>query len=763
MICKACGAQHTDDLDICTECGAALNDDDKNIVRFVIGKDHDEPIEGNTDIDTYESSVATASDEYYGKDKKKKKPINRAKLAISITSVVLILLVILSCAYMLFDSLNRDKVPVVTQEDAKAIVTALNGPALSKIKDKFRASDSDSAREAARNEAIDYFKKLKKHGTIDSVEVSDDKTKIYFKKNYTESIFVMDDPTSDTYNASTVVTQEFDDTFNGIYSADRDLSNFKLSHENNILILNATNNHRAVYKDIDATLYYFEDANLNVNFIDNATLDNFLKDIGKYQMLIIHAQSFKDKNGKTVIALNEKATEANIVGYSAQLTSGQSSVYGCMMSDGASFTVTDRLIKENYKSSMPNSLVYLSMDYGYGNNNTAFAEAFISAGANAVVGYSDSVSTAYEANCIRSFTSYIIKGKTVADTYAFVVTGNGDSDGDETPAKFGYYGQEDWSLYGWELHSGTEATEITSSQELFDTLNYAMLSLGTNSLSKNILGYRILDADGDGSGELFMMTEMEEGLATNLTFDTHKNAKIALDTSKSEDYDFCLLYDSANSQVYLCEQFKTGSEDKTLYSWTNMGWELFAKYSDEKSGKPTYIWDKKNVTKEAFDANFKKASQGALLNNWRSMLNLYFQTEEREKTVADLMSMFKTVNTSCNSLSEDFDGDGKKETAIVLSGYGKEWLSNIAILSRTGKEPILYTEQFGTFVVYVDETDVGIVFRVIYLNQEISDKIILGLGDTGGVDVYFPELMKTFNTKFNGEITETAGYTVTDA
>ena len=759
MICNKCGFDNADGK-ACKACGSILSiDDGSKGAHFVIGKNHDEEaVKSQKDISSFDGSVAAASNNFY-----KKKKANKGQAIVWITSIILIILVILSCGYILFDSLNRNKTPTVTKADADAILTAFEGPALARIKDKFRSADSDSGREAARKEALSYFKSLEDMDTIESVELSQDGTKIHFKRSFTECVFVMDDPTPDTYNSSTVLADEFSQIIDGSFSADRDLTNFKHGIENNILIISATENHRTVYDKLDSMLYYFEDATLNVNYIKNATLHNFTKDLGKYNTIFIHAQSFIDNDGKTVLTLNEKATSANIVGYSYQLINGQSSVCSTMMSDIASFTVTDTLIKENYKKAMPDSLVYMSADSGYGPGNAAFAKAFSAAGAQIFVGYSNKVSAAYESACVKDFAKYIILGKTINDAYQYVITKNGESDGDETPAYFGYDGVSDWSLYGWELYDGTEAIEITSEDELFDSLNYAMLSLGTNSISQKIEGYRVIDADLDGSKELFMMAKMDGELTTNLAFDTFNNAQIALDTSKSEDYDFKTLYDSANTQIYLCEQFTNDNSAKTLYKWTNIGWETFARYSDEKTGTPTFIWDGKSISEAAFNANFQKVSQGALLSNWRSMLNLYYQTADRNKTVTDLSAKFKTMSGVTEWLAADFDGDGSNEAAIVLSGFGNEWLKNIAIMSRTGKEQILYTQNFGTFIIYIDETDVGVVFRVAYLGPDAKEEVSIAVGETGGVDVYYPDEMKTTNIKFNGEVTDTTGFTIVES
>ena len=759
MICNKCGFDNAEGK-ACKACGSILSiDDGSKGAHFVIGKNHDEEaVKNQKDISSFDGSVAAASNNFY-----KTKKANKGQTIVWITSIILIILVILSCGYILFDSLNRNKTPTVTKADADAILTAFEGPALARIKDKFRSADSDSGREAARKEALNYFKSLEDMDTIESVELSQDGSKIYFKRSFTECVFVMDDPTPDTYNSSTVLADEFSQIIDGSFSADRDLTDFKHGIENNILIISATENHRTIYDKLDSMLYYFEDATLNVNYIKNATLHNFTKDLGKYNAIFIHAQSFIDKNGKTVLTLNEKATSANIVGYSYQLINGQSSVCGNMMSDNASFTVTDTLIKENYKKAMPDSLVYMSADSGYGPGNAGFAKAFGAAGAQIFVGYSNKVSAAYESACVKDFAEYIISGKTIDDAYQYVITKNGESDGDETPAYFGYDGVSDWSLYGWELYDGTETIEITSEDELFDSLNYAMLSLGTNSISQKIEGYRVIDADLDGSKELFMMAKMDGELTTNLAFDTFNNAQIALDTSKSEDYDFKTLYDSANTQIYLCEQFTNDNSAKTLYKWTNIGWETFARYSDEKAGTPTFIWDGKSISEAAFNVNFQKVSQGALLSNWRSMLNLYYQTADRNKTVTDLSAKFKTMSGVTEWLAADFDGDGSNEAAIVLSGFGNEWLKNIAIMSRTGKEQILYTQNFGTFIIYIDETDVGVVFRVAYLGPDAKEELSLAVGETGGVDVYYPDEMKTTNIKFNGEVTDTTGFTIVES
>ena len=60
-------------------------------------------VSGTKDVDLHGNSNQPVSD----KPKKTKQPLNRAKLAVSITSVVLIVLVLLTFGYIIIDSLGR--------------------------------------------------------------------------------------------------------------------------------------------------------------------------------------------------------------------------------------------------------------------------------------------------------------------------------------------------------------------------------------------------------------------------------------------------------------------------------------------------------------------------------------------------------------------------------------------------------------------------------------------------------------------------------
>lgn len=767
MICRRCGYPAPDSASTCRNCGASLYDEDtEKGATFVIGKERLPEGSENDSLNAYSGSLSDAVDQFYtaeddNKGSKRKKADGR-KIALTVISIMLAILAVLSCGYVIYGKLNTDTVQSLSQEDAQAILTAYNGDALSNIRQHFISADSDSSREMARLEALSYFTSLEKAGSIENVVKSDDGTKIYFSRSFAQCVFVMDDPTEDTYSACTIVPENTFDTVGNIYSADRDPSKFTPGAENNILILNSNENHEAVYKELDSNLYYFRDAVLNVNYIERATLNDYVSKLDKYNMIFIHAPSFVWKDGNTVLALNETASESNIVGYSAQLCSGSTAVWSGMTSKGTGFIVTPELIRQSYSGGFPDSLIYCSADGSYSSTNTALAEAFSSVGAQIFVGYSDSVSAAYEAKCVKDLAKYLISGKTIGDAYEFVTTKNGKTDGDNTPAKFDYFGVNDWSLYGWELFNGNSSSTVSSEQELFDRINHAMLALGTNTISDSMIGYRIIDADGDGAGEMFMMTNMGGKLTTNLVFETFDNAKIALDTSANSGYDYRTLYDSTNSQIYLCEQYAADNDAKVLYKWTSMGWSVFAKYTDEKSGTPTYLWDGKSISKAAFDSNLKKVSQGSLLNNWRTMLNLYYQTDDRQKIMTDIASRFKLMNPKCEAIYSDLDGDKSNECAIVLSGYGNEWLRNISVMTKSGTEKILKAHRFGTYVIYVDESDVGVVFRVAYISDEILDDLQISASENGGIDLYIAAQQKTLNVKFNGEVTDVAGYTVTE-
>ena len=97
MICNKCGFDNADGK-ACKACGSILSiDDGSKGAHFVIGKNHDEEaVKSQKDISSFDGSVAAASNNFY-----KKKKANKGQAIVWITSIILIILVILSCGYIL--------------------------------------------------------------------------------------------------------------------------------------------------------------------------------------------------------------------------------------------------------------------------------------------------------------------------------------------------------------------------------------------------------------------------------------------------------------------------------------------------------------------------------------------------------------------------------------------------------------------------------------------------------------------------------------
>lgn len=101
------------------------------------------------------------------------------------------------------------------------------------------------------------------------------------------------------------------------------------------------------------------------------------------------------------------------------------------------FVITPSFITK-YNSNMPNTLVSLGICSGIHTNG--LANAFISAGAGAVVGFTDTVANTYAYNTSNTFMESMIDGKTVKDAINDATNAHGIDDGDDTPAAFVYRG-----------------------------------------------------------------------------------------------------------------------------------------------------------------------------------------------------------------------------------------------------------------------------------------------------------------------------------
>ena len=106
----------------------------------------------------------------------------------------------------------------------------------------------------------------------------------------------------------------------------------------------------------------------------------------------------------------------------------------------------------HYTDSLPNSLVVLSACRSM--YNDTMADAFLSLGAGAVVGFSDYVKTSYAQNTINTILTKMFDGKTVSEGVQSAIAAYGSNDADDTPAYLLYVGADDLVLSSGSLANG---------------------------------------------------------------------------------------------------------------------------------------------------------------------------------------------------------------------------------------------------------------------------------------------------------------------
>ncbi len=137
--------------------------------------------------------------------------------------------------------------------------------------------------------------------------------------------------------------------------------------------------------------------------------------------------------GIVILHSNMAVTATNKVTYEDDLKKGRLVLWG------SNYGMTPKFI-EKYSSNFPNSLVYMSICRGTW--NASMANAFLSAGASAYLGYSDYVAVSF---CVAHgpplLEGLLEPGKTLSDVF---VAGQVETDSD--PAEFKMFGEDSLSL-----------------------------------------------------------------------------------------------------------------------------------------------------------------------------------------------------------------------------------------------------------------------------------------------------------------------------
>lgn len=205
-------------------------------------------------------------------------------------------------------------------------------------------------------------------------------------------------------------------------------------------------------------------ANEVINNGSNAvTMDTF-KGLGDYGY--IHISTHGDNYYKGLLSLwkdvwgpNDflKGSLSQVILYTGVVigkdTDGNWQLTGTMESDlkahriaiapGGSIVILPGFIKQ-YAGNLANSIVVLSACRSTYNNS--MANAFISRGAGAVLGYTDYVSTSYAQNTLNTILTELYKDKTIKEAFDAAVSAHGSNDADSDPAALTLLGANNLKL-----------------------------------------------------------------------------------------------------------------------------------------------------------------------------------------------------------------------------------------------------------------------------------------------------------------------------
>ena len=152
-----------------------------------------------------------------------------------------------------------------------------------------------------------------------------------------------------------------------------------------------------------------------------------------------------------------------LVSQAVELTGNGEDSHTVSLSTQLTFSLTHDFISE-YSGSMSNSLVYLGICHGLSGN--VLANAFLGAGAGAIVGYDNSVLSGYDYDVIQTFINHMLDGFTVSESVDFAKSEHGENDAiwaennsisgaSDEPAEFVMLGNPDLILERFSLENGS--------------------------------------------------------------------------------------------------------------------------------------------------------------------------------------------------------------------------------------------------------------------------------------------------------------------
>lgn len=157
---------------------------------------------------------------------------------------------------------------------------------------------------------------------------------------------------------------------------------------------------------LSTSIYY----NQNVDELN--TISEY-KSLKGYDFIVLAAHG-GDWGGKIILSTNEKPTNEKLKEYYKDIRGDR------IIRNGSHFVVTYKFFEYYYdENDLDGSVVYLHSCDQFGVDGVAnylMADAFLSAGANTVIGFNNSVTPSYDHNIMNSFVEYMLAGKTAGES-----------------------------------------------------------------------------------------------------------------------------------------------------------------------------------------------------------------------------------------------------------------------------------------------------------------------------------------------------------
>lgn len=389
---------------------------------------------------------------------------------------------------------------LISKEEAEDFVSIYDDGTLNQLLNSLEGAISDTDKNKAKDAIINYFETLESSKIVSDVTVSSDKSVIYFEAFGIKGAYLLEKLDKETFEGVGYSTATY--TPVSTYSANTysQAYNENVIGNNDALILssfpsNASSVYVGAYQNLFSKLNGFNKYNFDATLKYNATVDDYKNMIDDYGMLFINSHGMLYDNKYPVICLEEECSVGKVIEYSYELWHGLLVSYGGLGLIGASFAITPSYISFYHENTLPNSLVYMCICHGVETDD--MANAFRSAGAATVTGYSDSVLCDYDRNILDEYVDSLLEGNTTSEAFNDAIDLHGSNDGG-SPAFFRIRGDadltiintgiinpsfEETDLYGWSTGGDVRSINKLGTLSVLDGKQMAIISTGLGSVN----------------------------------------------------------------------------------------------------------------------------------------------------------------------------------------------------------------------------------------------------------------------------------------